>query len=207
MEVTQGYQLPRGQNAPEPLRVSRGELGGAFVDVSPVLDLKDCLDVARAASGSCALLESCPSLAGCGTSQTSSSDHYPRATPYCLRIHFDGLYSRKCPYPAPARSRHMFAGSSQNPQRAHWSPPGDWSSVRAHKCETAAAFQRYCTGWKRPPGRPNLACPGVVITCCSSAPESRDAVACSEVPAFRYEPALGPAEQEMAEHGMSVHCP
>src|SRR5262249_28092338 len=47
--------------------------------------------------------------------------------------------------------------------------------------------------------------PGVVINC-SSVLECRAAVACSEVPTFRFESALGPAAQEMAEHGMSVHC-
>ena len=55
-------------------------------------------------------------------------------------------------------------------------------------------------------GRHGTGRPGVVINCCPSVLECRDAVACSEVPAFRYEPALGPAEQQMAEHGTSVHC-
>ena len=50
-----------------------------------------------------------------------------------------------------------------------------------------------------------MACPGVVVNC-PSVLECRDAVACSEVPAFRYELALGPAEQQTAEHGTSVHC-
>ena len=48
--------------------------------------------------------------------------------------------------------------------------------------------------------------PGVVINCCPSVLECRDAVVCSEVPTFRYEFALGPAEQQTAEHGTSVHC-
>ncbi len=52
-----------------------------------------------------------------------------------------------------------------------------------------------------------MARPGVIINWCSSVLESPVAVACSEVRAFRYEPALGQAEQEMAEHGRSVHCP
>ena len=72
---------------------------------------------------------------------------------------------------------------------------------RAHQ---AAAAQ----SWKRPPGQPlGAARPGVVINWRSSALECRDAVACSEVRAFRYEPALDPVEQETAEHGTSVRYP
>ena len=61
---------------------------------------------------------------------------------------------------------------------------------------------------KRPPGGPNgMARPGAFINCCPSVLECGDAVVCSEVPTFRYELALGQAEQEMAEHGRSAHCP
>jgi hypothetical protein len=83
---------------------------------------------------------------------------------------------------------------------------------RSTGSSTAERLQKgnLCGGgcdWRMPPGQPNLASPGVVITCCSSAQECPDAVACSEVRAFRYEPALGPAEQEMAEHSTFAHCP
>src|ERR1700683_2869306 len=68
--------------------------------------------------------------------------------------------------------------------------------------QTAAAHP-----YKNLQGRHGIGCPGVVISCCPSVLECRDAVVCSGVPAFRYESALGPAEQEMAEHGRSAHCP
>src|ERR1019366_2455270 len=123
----------------------------------------------------------------------------------CLRIHFDGLSTRGS---ACTRYPHVVAmclpGQSESSAIPLEVRPGDWLLVRAHKCESAAAFRMCCTGWKSPPGRPSLARPGVVITCCSSAPEWQDAVACSEVPAFRYEPALDQLEQETAEHGKSA---
>ena len=60
---------------------------------------------------------------------------------------------------------------------------------------------------KRPPGQPHDAArPGVIINWCSSVLESQAAVACSEVPAFRYESALGQVERETAERGTSAHC-
>src|SRR5690242_3264222 len=46
----------------------------------------------------------------------------------------------------------------------------------------------------------------LVIRCCPQTLEFRDAVACSEVPAFRYGFAPGQVEQQMAEHGTSVAC-
>ena len=71
------------------------------------------------------------------------------------------------------------------------------------RAQQAAGAQLY----KNLQGRQETGCPGVVISCCPSRLECRDAVVCSEVLAFRYESALGPAEQEMAEHGRSAHCP
>ena len=109
--------------------------------------------------------------------------------------------------PVPTRSRSLFAGSVRIPSESIRGPPGGLVFGMRTNGKAGAGLRRWCTGGKRPPGRPSLASPGVVITCCSSAPESPDAAACSEVPTFRYEPAPGPAEQEMAEHGTSVHCP
>lgn len=74
--------------------------------------------------------------------------------------------------------------------------------------KTALRFRLCVTGWKMPPGWPYyMAHPGVIINWFSSVLECRDAVACSEVPAFRYELALGQVEQEMAERCACVHCP
>jgi hypothetical protein len=52
-----------------------------------------------------------------------------------------------------------------------------------------------------------MARPGVVINWCSSILEWRGAVARSEVPAFRYEFALGQVEQKTAARDTSVHRP
>jgi|ERR1017187_9794741 hypothetical protein len=48
--------------------------------------------------------------------------------------------------------------------------------------------------------------PGVVVSCCFSALECPGAVACSEVPAFRYEFALSQVESQTVEPGTSIVC-
>ena len=94
----------------------------------------------------------------------------------------------------------------RDPSLAHMFTPESASTQNRTRCVSEPTNLRLHSRGKDLQGRHGIGRPGVVVNCCPSVLECRDAVACSEVPAFRYESALDPAEQETAERGTSARC-
>jgi hypothetical protein len=116
-------------------------------------------------------------------------------------LHFDGLSPcRTLALPGPPFS-------VINPSLTRMFTSQSASTQKRAPCMSEPTRLRLHSHGKDLQGRHGTGRPGVVISCCPSTLECRGAVACSEVPAFRYESALGLAEQEMAERGTSVRCP